>query len=271
MSQLARHAEEFVLFSTETSSNNLLLEQYIAAMDRALLGSIPDSNRRDLLDETRNHLEHSVRTGVERGKTLLDSTQDAIDRYGSARSNADDYLSSWFDGQVHTPLTKQFGRTNLISFGIFQLLEVAYFLILQLHVFLPGDGIYRIPFSPAEVRAVWPSPLPFPDMSAHFFVLIGYPLIAPIIGGWLVGRLVPAKAGAAVYRGLVPLILISFVMGALLLPMTEGLLFALLQVAFWLPVGCFTAHLSSNLARSSRFRAHNASANSSEHSYFMEK
>lgn len=263
--------KEYILFASSPPSENLLLEQYIAAMDRALTSSIPDSSRCDLLDETRAHLEQSVRTGVERGNSLLQSTQAAIERYGSAASNAAEYIESWFEGQGRTPMSRRFGRANLISYGIFQMLEVIYFLILQVNVFLPGESVYQIPFSPAEVRTVWPTPLPFPDLSLRFFVLIGYPLIAPILGGWLVGRILPVKAAAAVYRGLVPLILISFVMGALLLPMTEGLLFALLQVAFWLPVGCFTAHLSSQIARKSRCRAHDASAKSLKHSYFMEK
>lgn len=266
-----RQAKKYILFSEEGASGNLLLEQYIAGLDRALTGSIPDSYRRDLLEETQTHLEQAVRAGVERGQSLLDSTQSAIDRYGSAASNARDYIESWFQGEPRSPMTKRFGRANLISYGIFQMIEVIYFLVLQLNVFMPNESIYRIPFSPAEVRSVWPSPLPFPDMSVEFLILVGYPLLAPLVGGWLVGRLVPVRAAAAVYRGLVPLILISFVMGALLLPMTEGLLFALFQLAFWLPVGCFTAYLSSFLARRSRCRAHDASANSLKHSHFTEK
>lgn len=267
----AASPREYVLFSRREEVDNLLLEQYIAAMDRALIGSIPDSNRRDLLDETRAHLEQSIRMGVERGRSLLESTQSALERYGSAQSNADDYIASWFEGQSRTPMTRRFGRANLISYGIFQLLVVVYYLILQINVFLPGESVYRIPFSPAEVRNVWPNPLPFPDFSVRFFILIGYPLLAPILGGWLVGRLTPVRAASAVYRGLTPLILISFVMGALLLPMTEGLLFALLQVAFWLPAGCLTAHLSSKSARSWRCKAHDASADSLEHSHSTEK
>lgn len=263
--------EEYHLFPSESGSENLLVEQYIAAMDRALTGSIPDSTRRDLLDETRTHLDQAIRTGKERGLDTLESTQAAIDRYGPAQENALDYLQSWFQNESRTPLTRRFGRSNLISYGIFQMLVVIYYLILQINVFLPGESIYQIPFSPAEVRNVWPDPLPFPDFSVRFFILIGYPLLAPILGGLIVGRMVPSKAAAAVYRGLMPLILISFVMGALLLPMTEGLLFALLQVAFWLPVGCLTAHLSSKLARSWRCRAHVASANSLKHSHSLEK
>lgn len=264
-------ATEYRLFTGTPVPENLLLEQYIAAMDRVLQGSVPDSTRRDLLDETQAHLEHAVRTGLERGKSLLESTQSAIDRYGPAKENALDYMASWFQSESRTPMTRKVGRANLISYGIFQMLVVIYYLILQIHVFLPGESMYRIPFSPAQVRDVWPNPLPFPDFSARFFILIGYPLLAPLLGGLIIGCLIPAKAASAVYRGLMPLILISFVMGALLLPMTEGLLFALLQVAFWLPVGCLTAHFSSNLARSWRCRAHVASAISLEHSHSLEK
>lgn len=250
---------------------NLLLEQYLQDLEKGLGGVIASDAADSFLAETRAHLEQAIRSHRESGLSLLESTQRALDRYGSAKANADDYVASWFQYKAQTPMTKRLGRANLISFGLFQMAEVIYFLILQIDVFLPGESVYRIPFSPAQVRSVWPEPLPFPDISLRFFVLVGYPLIAPLAAGWLVGRMIPVRAAGAVYRGLMPLILVSFVMGALLLPMTEGLLFALFQVAFWLPVGCFTAHISSLSTRSRNCKVHDRASDSLRHSYLTEK
>jgi hypothetical protein len=255
----------------DAGEGNLLLEQYLQDLEKSLGGVLETDEAESFLTETRVHLEQAIRTHREKGLSLLESTQRALERFGPAKTNGDDYVASWFQYKAQTPMTKRLGRANLVSFGMFQLAEVIYFLILQIEVFLPGESVYRIPFSPAQVRSVWPEPLPFPDTSFRFLVLIGYPVLAPLVAGWLVGRMVPVRAAAAVYRGLTPLILISFVMGALLLPMTEGLLFALFQVAFWLPVGCFTAHVSSNLARSRNCKAPDQASDSLRHSYLTEK
>lgn len=254
-----------------SDAENLLLENYLHDLERAVSPIVDREERISFVAEARVHLEQSIRTERERGRAHLESTQIALAKYGSAGENADAFSASAFEYQGRTTLTKRFGRANLIAYGLMQMAEVLFFLVLQLDIFLPAESLYRIHFSPAQVRGVWPEPLPFPDMSLRFFVLIGYPLLAPIVCGWLIGRLVPVRAAHAVYRGLTPLILISFVMGALLLPVTEGLLFALFQVAFWLPVGCLTAHFSSKLARWWNCKAHDRASESLRHSYLTEK
>lgn len=264
---MTRHSESGVA----EGQSNLLLDQYIQDLGKVLEGAVPADESKSFLSETRSHLEQAILSHLEKGLTWLESTQRALDRFGPAKTNGEDYAASWFQYKAQTPMTKKLGRANLISFGLFQMAEVLYFLLLQMEVFLPGEGMYRIPFSPAQVRSVWPEPLPFPEYSPRFFLLIGYPILAPVVAGWVVGRMVPIRAAAAVYRGLTPLILISFVMGALLLPMTEGLLFALFQVAFWLPVGCLTAYVSSNRARSRNCRTLDQASNSLRHSYLTEK
>lgn len=251
--KVARHFPESkdILASAESVGQNALLERYLVQLERPLLRFVPDDERLSYVEETRIHLEQAIRDQISHGESTTSATQLAINRFGSAKLNSEEFLESWFEYRARTPMSRKFGHANLIAYGLFQAVVVAYYLILQIDVFLPGEATYRIPWrlSPHQVRQVWPEPLPFPDFTLKFFLTIGWPIVAPVLAGWLVGRMVPVRASAAVYRGITPLIILSFVMGALLLPMTEGLLFALFQVAFWLPVGCFTAFVSSNLSR----------------------
>ena len=50
------------------------------------------------------------------------------------------------------------------------------------------------------------------------------------------------------------LIVASYAIGVSLLPVTDGLVFAIFQTVYWLPVGCGTAYLSSMTARRRRSR-----------------
>jgi hypothetical protein len=228
---------------------NLLLNSYLLEMEERIGDSVPSEEAESFLAEVRVHLAQAIRTRVEKGESRLLATRAALDKFGSARTNADDFRSSWFENDVRTPLTRRFGRANIAAYGAFQMAEVLCLFIFQVNVFAPNETGYHIPFSPAQVRASWPEPLPFPDFSTHFFVTIGTPIILPLLAGWVVGRWVPVRAAAACYHGMIPLILCSFVLGALMLPVTETLLFALFQIAFWLPVGCLTAHVSSHSSR----------------------
>jgi hypothetical protein len=228
---------------------NLLLNSYLFEMRERIGDRVQPEETESFLEEVHVHLAQAIRGRIEKGQSRLQATRAALDKFGPAKANADDFLASWFENDVRTPLSRRFGRANLAAYGAFQMAEVLCLIIFQLNVFVPNEASYRIPFSPAEVRSVWPEPLPFPDFSPHFFVTIGTPIVLPILAGWLVGKWVPVRAAAACYHGMIPLILCSFVLGALMLPVTETLLFALFQIAFWLPVGCLTAHVSSQSSR----------------------
>jgi hypothetical protein len=227
------------------------LDAYLDRLDDPLRGVVSPQERSSFLEQTRGHLEQAIAEHMEQGHSKLLATQSVLEKYGDPAQNAEEYLESWFQYRMRTPLSRRFGRGNLVAYGVFQAAAVVYYLILQVDVFLPAEAMYRIPWrlTPLQVREVWPEPLPFPDLSVRFFLTIGWPVIAPIVSGVIVGLMVPARAYAAVYRGLMPLILLSFVMGALLLPMTQGILFALFQVVFWLPMGCLSAWSASRLSR----------------------
>lgn len=247
----------------ESKESNVRLEEYLARLSRRLTGVMPDEERESLVEEVRSHLEQSVRAKIESGKPPSQATEETLAEYGSAKQTSEEFLTSWFQCRSRTPLTRIFGRANLIAYGWLQLMEALYLFLLEFNIFLPSEPMYRLPWklTPAQVRQMWPEPLPFPDFTPGFFLVVGFPFVAPILAGWVIGRTVPVGAASAVYRALMPLILVSFVMGALLLPSTTGLLFALFQVSFWLPVGCLTAHFSSLLTRRTNRKVHDRAKN----------
>lgn len=247
IAQQLRAAEAF-------GEENLLLNSYLFEMEERIGGKVPAEEAESFLSEVRVHLVQAIRTRIEGGQSRLQATRSALEKFGPATANADDFLASWFENDLRTPLSRRFGRANLAAYGAFQIAEVICIFIFQVNVFAPSETGYHIPFSPAQIRTAWPEPLPFPDYSPRFVVLMATPILLPILAGWLVGKWVPVRAAAACYHGMIPLILCSFVLGALMLPMTETLLFALFQIAFWLPVGCLTAHVSSNSSRGWRRR-----------------
>lgn len=241
------------------AEHNLLLRGYLEDLKDAFRDRTTAWERDSYLSEVGSHLVQAIQHRMERGETELEATRNALAKFGSVTQNAEEFVTSWFESEGATPLTRRFGRANLVAYGLFQMAELVCLVILQVNVFLPNEAGYRLPFSPAEVRSIWPEPLPFPDFSPRFCLLLGTPIALPIVAGFLVGKMVPSRAHAATYQGMLPLILCSFAVGALLLPATEGLLFALFQIAFWLPVGCLTAFLSSKSSRGCRRRDYDSS------------
>ncbi len=237
------------------STGNTKLDGYLDRMVDPLFGRVPEEQCERLWLESADHLEHLIERYCREGLTLDSATERATELYGAPEDAANEFLHQWVDRHGTQGLTRRFGRANLFAFSWFALAQVFYVILLQIRIFMPARAALHIPFSPAEVRAVWPEPLPFPDFSLEFAVTVLYPILVPFVAGWVCGLKIPSRAPVAVYHALTPLIFYSFVMGALLLPKTEGLLYALFQIAFWLPVGCLTAYLSSLRTRKLRLRA----------------
>ncbi len=236
-------------------SANPAINRFVDLLVTPLAGLIEEEERAQLRAETLLHLEALIERYQRQGMDENAATRKALKEYGDADEGAETYLDQWFNGRQPSWLLQKVGHGNLVAFAWFALPQVLYVLLVHLRVYLPSPA-YAIPLRPADVRAVWPEPLPYPEGSWSFAVAIGFPLLAPIIVGTICGWAIPVGAARSVYHALMPLILYSFVMGALFLPNTEGLLYALFQVVFWLPVGCLCAHLSSKLARKLRLRAY---------------
>jgi len=235
-------------------SVNPVLERFADRLAGPLLGLVDEAERQRFRTEALVHLEMLAERYIGRGLSVEEATRYALKEYGEPEEGADQYLQIWYDDAAHSPISKRFGRGNLTAFCLFAFAQAMYVALMQVRVFFPSDAAYAIPLNPVKLQRLWPEPLPFPEFSFEFVALVGFPVVAPIVAGWITGRLVPVGAAKAVYLALTPIILYSFVMGVLFLPMTEGILFALFQVAFWLPVGCLMAHLSSSITRKRRVR-----------------
>jgi hypothetical protein len=227
------------------------IEDYLADLDLRLCGLVSAEERDRLVGETAFWLERQVRDQLLQGVEEPQAVTTAIRRHGPTRSVAVMLASQQFEQGVDSYVLNKVGRANAIAGSIFGIGNVVYLFLLQLALFLPADSV-RWSASPAQIRSFFPEPLPFPERSWQFAVTIGYPVLAPFLLGWLAGRCIPANAHVAVYRAMAPILLATFVMGCFLLPNTYGLVYALSQIAFWLPVGCSMAYMTSTIARKKR-------------------
>lgn len=230
------------------------IRNYVEALDRALMGEVPAAERALLVDEAAFILERIANERILLGASPDEAAQAAVAEYGDTDLLAAVHVEGAFEANPPTPVVQAFGRANSVAFGLFGCATLAYLVLLQLRVYLPSGEPLNMPFTPAQIRSIFPEPLPFPELSLSYLLTVGYPVVAPILVGALIGRRIPVRAAAAAYRALVPSILAAFVTGSLLLPNTEGLLFAVWQVVFWLPAGCLAAHLASSSARRKRAR-----------------
>lgn len=229
-----------------------VLEDYIDRLRAPLVGIVPLERRQRFVSEVAGHLEALTEDFLAEGLAPSAAAKRAVDEHGNPGKLAEDFLTTWFERDARGPLEKRFGRANCTAFGAFVVVQAVYLFLLQIRIFEPNGVYYRLPLSPGQIRQIWPSPLPYPENSPWFLVLLGYPILAPFLAGIWVGRRVPVRAAKSVYHALVPLILCSFTVGVCLLPVTEGILFALFQLLFWLPIGALCAHISSVLARAVR-------------------
>lgn len=229
-----------------------LLDDYLDRLRAPLVGIVPLERRQRFLGEVAGHLEALVEDYCLDGETAEEAARRAMREHGEPGTLAEEFVAAWFQKGARGPIERRFGRANCTAFGAFVVAQAAYLLVLQIRVFEPNGAYYRLPFSPGQIRQIWPAPLPYPEASFWFAFLIGYPIVAPFLAGWWTGRRVPVRAATAVYHALAPLILCSFAVGACLLPVTEGVLFALIQLFVWLPTGTLIAHVTSVLARSGR-------------------
>lgn len=226
-----------------------VLDDYLDRLRAPLVGLVPLERRHRFLCEVAGHLEALVEDFVQEGDPPEAAVRRAIQEHGEPGRIAEAFLATWYEKEARGAIERRMGRANCTAFAAFVVVQSGYLLVLQVRVFEPNGAFYRFPFSPGQIRQMWPAPLPYPEASPWFAFLIGYPIIAPLLAGWWTGRQVPVRAAYAVYQALVPLILTSFAVGVFLLPVTEGLLFALVQLLFWLPGGAAAAHVSSVLAR----------------------
>ncbi len=253
--RLDESAEPWTVFETlEPPTADELTEDYLDRLAARMVGRIPARERLRLKDEACFHLERLVAQYQVEGQDARSATEKAIHRYGPPAQIADEFIEAWFEAQGEPRLYRRFGRANFTAFVFLGAAQLLYVVLLQVRVFLPNGAAYALPLSPGAARQLLPDPLPLPQSVLELLSLYGYPIVAPIVAGWFVGVAVPVRAERAVTNALMPIVLYSFVMGVLTLPQTAGVLFALFQLAYWLPVGALAAWLANYVAAGRRAR-----------------
>lgn len=228
---------------------NPLLEDYLDRLTAPLMGIVSYDVRTALRVETQEHLEIRIE-GLERnGMSYPDATREAIRLYGPASRVSDEFLMQWFESSATSPLLRRIGKANGIAFSYFLLAHLIYIVFLQAYVFDPSGAAYAFSISPGELRHFVPEPMPLPDGPGALIATFGYPIVAPIVAGWLVGWQVPVRPYRAVWHSMLPILVYSFIVGTLLLPVRTGVFFALFEAAFWLPVGAGIAYAASCVRR----------------------
>jgi len=229
------------------------VRRYLKAMAREMHGRIPPEAQDAYLGETEFWLEKQANDYALRGTPLAEATVMALKRHGAAKKVARTLCEQWFETELDTPIIRRVGRANTIAATIFGMGNLVSILFLQLLVLMPSETA-RLPFNPAPLRKILPEGLPLPEFTWQFLAPVCVSFLAPVVLGAWVGALIPVRAPAAVYRTMCPIIGSAFLLGCLLLPNPSGLLYALFQTIFWLPMGCFMAHVSSHRARNRRAR-----------------
>jgi hypothetical protein len=227
------------------------LERYLVELALYLKGVVPDLEVRRFLEETADHLAALLEDRGDSESPVLE----VVREFGEPRRLADTFIEAWYNRRPGRRLIERLlGPGNMLVLSIFGTAALAYWALLQFRVFLPSDSAFHLPWSPGQIRRFFPEPLPFPDFSWQFLLLTGIPVLAPPILGWVVGRIVPVRPHVTVYGVLMLLTVASYAIGISLLPVTDGLVFAVFQTVYWLPVGCGCAYLSSKAARRGRLR-----------------
>lgn len=226
------------------------LRAYLAELYLYLTGIVPEPDVHRYIEETADHLENVLEDVSEPNQTHDEAVQRAMLEYGEPRRLADDLIEAWYFKQSRlNSIERTLGPGHAYALMWFGAANLVFWILLQIRVFLPSSSALQGPWSPGQVRQFLPEPIPFPDVSPQFLLFTGVPLLAPPLLGWAVGRAVPVRPHASVYRVLMPLVVASYLIGILLLPVTDGIAFAVLQTIYWLPVGCGTAYLVSRAER----------------------
>lgn len=251
MSKLAKAAmtSKAAMDLSQMRGVNPLLEDYLDRLTAPLVGIVSYDTRTALRIETQEHLEIRIEDLERKGMGYADATREAIRIYGPAARVSEEFLTQWFESSATSPLLRRIGKANGIAFGTFLLAHLFYVVFLQAYVFDPSGAAYGFSISPGALRHFVPEPMPLPDGPGALIVTFGYPILAPIVAGWLVGWQVPVRPHRAVWHSMLPILVYSFIVGTLLLPVRTGVLFALFEAAFWLPVGAGMAYAAACVRR----------------------
>jgi hypothetical protein len=233
----------------EKDPPGFLVEDYLDRLMVPLVGVVPARERLRLRQEAFDHLGYLRERYLAEGFAPASAERAALDAYGSPVSVANQFLESWYRKERSGPLFQRFGRANVTAFSVFAALQFMTCVLLLLRVYLPSESVFHYAIDPAAFYRFMPNWMPLPEWTPLFSAVVLAVLFAPLIGGWIVGALVPVRSTKAVYQGLMPCIVYSFLAAIVLLPAREMLMFSVVQLFYWLPAGMMMARISSVVMR----------------------
>jgi len=231
-----------------------LLEDYLDHLCSPLVGIVPYRERDRLRQEAGFNIEGRMQTYLLDGLDPLAAVKKAIDKYGRSDVMCDQFLSEWYRYQPKGWLARKIGLSNAYAALYFGQATFWGLVLVQIRIFAPNPEPYTFGLSLAQVRRIFPEPLPLPDQNPLFGILCLYILIAPVLAGILTGRQALVGAAKAAFHTQLILTLLTFTVGSMMLPEKEGLWLAIVQLFYWVSVGTGTAHLTSLISRRRRMR-----------------
>jgi hypothetical protein len=242
--------------TTEEIPPEEMIADYLDHLCAPLVGVVPYAERNRLREEAEYHLDRLMNTFLLEGAPPVEAARRAVVKYGGSHEVGQQFLEAWFTHQPQGPFARRFGLANLRALTFFGGATLLSTVLVQIRVYLPNPEPMTFGLSVAQIRHVLPEPLPLPDASPLSVLLAMTTLFAPFIAGTLTGMAVPVSPIRAVYQVQTLLTLYTFVLGVMMLPTREGVLLGLIQLFFWLPVGCLCATIASALFWRRRCRYH---------------
>ncbi len=232
-----------------------LIEDYLDHLYAPLVGIVPLERRQRLRMEAQDDIEGRMESFLCDGIEPMEAATKALEVYGDTDKLSEHFIEEWVRYQPKGWLERQMGLP--LSYAAFFFIQAYLWalLLMQYRMMTPASEGLKITIPLTEFRAhYWPEPLPLPETSASWGLLWLYALVAPFIAGWLTGSRAMVQAWKCTLSVQSWLVLLTFVAGAAMLPVTEGIFLALIQLVWWVPMGTLTAHVAGVLARRRRLR-----------------
>ncbi len=200
------------------------VEDFLDNLCAPLVGIVPYRDRNGLRQEAREHIDGLIREYTYEGMEAKGATEAALREFGEPWRVGQLFLQEWSQGTPQARPTGLIRKATLTAFAWFGLASMLNILLLDYFTL----SAYQ-------------------DSLLALLVLLAF--LSPFAAGALAGLTTSAQIATGVRNAMLLLILHSFVTGLILLPKTEGVVFALWQWVFWLPAGRVTASLTAACMR----------------------
>ena len=203
------------------------VEDYLDHLCAPLVGVVPRPERVALREEAGLHLDGLIAEHLAEGVSPEEAVANALADFGEPWRVGQSWVDEWCRGVPQGRLARLAGTAIIRTFAWFGLASLVTLLSVQAMVLEPGGS------------ALQP--------------LVAFlQLVSPIVAGCLTGAMVPVRIVRSVATVVLVLAADTALTGLVMLPRTEGLQLAMLQLVWWLPSGCACALAAAALRKSHR-------------------